>query len=203
MKKKIIIIIFLISMSISVIALGFFKNHTAVFESYSNTGVKGVITKEINNLLVEKLNEENNYDLYIKIVRKGNDEIEYVTIDSVKLNILANELSESIHNSIDNKSNQFGVPLGNTIGIQLLSGRGPKISFNINRVGSVGYEIRSELQSSGINQSLHRVCIDFKTEINCVAPFYSENLLINNTIVISEILIIGNIPEVMYSPVRS
>lgn len=199
MRNKIIILIAFVIIFTSIPFYGFVKNHSEAYDFYAENGIKSELSKEINILIVDELNKSN--DDYINVTRKKDGTIDYISVDTVKVNKFANNMSEMIYDCIYIHEGDFQIPLGNAIGIKILSERGPKIKFNVSHLNTVSYKLNSELISSGINQTLHRVSIVFETEINCAAPFYEKSTMIKNEIIISEILLIGSVPEIVVSPV--
>lgn len=201
MKKRIICAVIALVLLITAFVLRMFRYYPNAADTYAQQGIKGVITKEINNILATELtNCELKYNQISNIIYSNDGQITSLTINTAEMNIIANRLSEKIFDSITNSTHKFGIPLGNALGSRLFSGKGPKIETEIIPIGSVEYEIRSELSDAGINQTLHRICIDFNTGINCLSPFYETEINIQTSIIIAETLIVGKVPEIMLSP---
>lgn len=200
MRKNLICLLILLVTITALPSYCFAKNHSKAFDSYATNGIKGTLTKEINILILNQLDANSN-EKYINVFRNKDGSIDYIAVDTIKVNRFSNNISQLIYDSIKDYENKFKIPFGNTLGIKLLSGIGPKITFNVSHLNAVSYEVKSELISSGINQTLHRVSIVFNTEIECVAPFYDKKITITNEIIVSEILLMGNIPEIIVSPI--
>ena len=198
MKKTIITVILAVLVISSFAAFRFSKYYSIACDDYADKGVKGRLSSEINVHIAEHLNE--NSDLcsdIIKINKLNDGMIGSIEINASKINHIANQLTHEIYEQISSTEYDFGVPLGNALGSKLFSSKGPKIKFNVTTVGAVSYEIKSELITGGINQTLHRVYIVYTSEIKCIAPFYESKNEIKNTVIIAETLIVGNIPEVI------
>ena len=50
--------------------------------------------------------------------------------------------------------------------MKLLSGRGPGVKIRISTVGDVETNLKSEFTAQGINQTLHRIYLEAKCNIN-------------------------------------
>ena len=85
------------------------------------------------------------------------------------------------------------------MGSRLLSGKGPEIPVNVIPVGSLSYELKSELVSGGINQTVHRISLFYSATVRCLAPFDEELIIITGETVIAETLIIGEVPKILFS----
>ena len=88
---------------------------------------------------------------------------------------------------------------GSFTGIKLLSGRGPGIKIRISTVGNVETDLKSEFESQGINQTLHRIYLQVKCEVSILTPFKDITKDITNQVLIMENVIIGTVPNTYYN----
>lgn len=91
------------------------------------------------------------------------------------------------------------MPFGSFTGFKLLAGRGPGIKIRISTIGEVETDLRSEFTSQGINQTLHRVYLQVKCNINILTPFDNISREITNQVLLMENVIVGNIPNTYYN----
>ena len=191
-------IILSVIVTLAAITIQFARYYPIACNNYAANGIKAEITKKINSSFAEGLDYESiAYKDIANINKKNDGTISSINVDTGMLNAVALKFSNKIIECIENTENSFGIPLGNALGSKILSGKGAKINVNILPIGAPEYEIESKLLSSGINQTLHRISICFKTEIQCLAPFHESKCSINTTIVIAETLIVGEVPEVI------
>lgn len=59
--------------------------------------------------------------------------------------------------------------------------------------------MKSEFISKGINQTLHRVYLQVKCNVNIVTPFDSIAKDITNQVLLMENIIVGKIPDTYYN----
>ena len=88
---------------------------------------------------------------------------------------------------------------GSFTGFKLLAGRGPGIKITISSIGDVETDLRSEFTSQGINQTLHRVYLQVKCNVNILTPFDNIVREITNQVLLVENVIVGNIPNSYYN----
>ena len=88
---------------------------------------------------------------------------------------------------------------GSFTGFKLLAGRGPGIKITISSIGDVETDLRSEFTAQGINQTLHRVYLQVKCNVNILTPFDNIEREITNQVLLVENLIVGNIPNSYYN----
>ncbi len=196
MKKRILCVVIALILVFGAALIRISRHYTLSCEAFAETGIKGDITKDVNKTLSEKLNS-NLYE-YKNIVYKQDGSISQIEINTEDINVICNEISEDIYNLICDRNRFYGIPIGNTLGSSYLSGKGPKLMVNIVPLGYVNYTINSELISGGINQTLHRISAEFTLEIRCLAPFHENKTEIKIPLVLSEILIAGPVPEVLF-----
>ncbi len=200
MKKCMICILLLLCIVFTASIYRIANNYETACSSFVNTGLKGNISKNINMLISEELsNGKWDYSTFAKINYSGENLINSIIVDTLKISIIANDFAVKLYNSIEERDNTYSFPLGNAMGLKYFSGKGPQIKVTLLPLGDVQYKINSNLSESGLNQTVHRITIEFFMNINCVAPFHEKSLELKFEIVISEILIAGKIPNVILS----
>lgn len=88
---------------------------------------------------------------------------------------------------------------GSFTGFKMLAGRGPGVKIRISSVGDVETDLKSEFSAQGINQTLHRVYLQVKCEVNILTPFDNISREITNQVLLMENVIVGNIPSTYYN----
>ena len=91
------------------------------------------------------------------------------------------------------------MPFGSFTGFKMLAGRGPGVKITISSVGDVETDLRSEFTAQGINQTLHRVYLQVKCDVNILTPFDNISREITNQVLLMENVIVGNIPNTYYN----
>lgn len=88
---------------------------------------------------------------------------------------------------------------GSFTGFKMLAGRGPGVKIRISSIGDVETDLRSEFSAQGINQTLHRVYLQVKCNVNILTPFDNISREITNQVLLMENVIVGNIPNTYYN----
>ena len=76
---------------------------------------------------------------------------------------------------------------------------GPDIKIKMMTDGTVETDLRSEFKEAGINQTLHRICLEVKCNVNILTPYHTISETITNQVLLVEGVIIGNIPDAYYN----
>ncbi|MGN1133418.1 MAG: sporulation protein YunB [Oscillospiraceae bacterium] len=134
------------------------------------------------------------YD-FININRDG-ENITSIATNSTAVNQVQNSIKSNINKSFNNiNDNKVSIPFGTLSGIVFLSGRGPKINIELHQIGAVDTDIKSEFSSAGINQTKHRIWLTVDVELSAILPFKSTDIKVHNDYLISETIIVGNVPD--------
>jgi sporulation protein YunB len=202
LKKRLICLLLSIVLFLTAIILRIGFNYSKAFDEFAETYIKANLKIEINKIISENINSRNiQFDEITNVARSPDGRIISILINTAILNTWLLKIEEDILYHLKSSSINLGMPFGNLLGMKMMSGKGPEITVEILPIVSIAQQPKSELLSSGINQTLHRVTTTIETEVKCVAPFYKTECNISSTIVVSETLIVGEIPDIMLSPV--
>ena len=84
---------------------------------------------------------------------------------------------------------------GNFTGNSFFAGRGPKIKVKVIPMGTVTTEFKTEFIEAGINQTRHRVYLGVECNMRVIAPFATEDIIVDNSVTVAETVLIGEVPE--------
>ena len=170
-----------------------------MFETLCKDKAKSVATI-ITNEETTKMMEKYNYDTFFTIQKDEKGNIQMINANVLKINQVTSDIALSIQKELDkNEKNKIYIYSGAITGIRFLSGAGPKILLKIASVGNIDTELRSEFISQGVNQTLHRVYLDIKTNVSILSSFKTIESTIENQVLIAEHVIIGEIPSTYYN----
>lgn len=66
-------------------------------------------------------------------------------------------------------------------------------------IGNVETELVSQFSHAGINQTLHRIYLNVKCKVTILTPFNTIEESIANQVLISEAVIVGEVPSNYYN----
>lgn len=123
-----------------------------------------------------------------------------INANVLKINQVTSDVAINIQNRLDEKQkNNVYIASGAITGVRFLSGFGPRILLRISSSGNVDTDLRSEFISQGVNQTVHRVYLDIKTNVNILTSFRIIQKSIENQVLIAENVIVGDIPSTYYN----
>lgn len=200
MKKKILIILLSFSAILVFFVIRFARYYGEACRTYAVQGVKGELAKDMFRAAAAAVNESAEGDSgFTEYVRNEDGRIISINVNSAKVNRTVSQILLSLETVLNGKERDFGIPFWTAMGSRLLSGKGPEIPVNVIPVGSLSYELKSELVSGGINQTVHRISLFYSATVRCLAPFDEELIIITGETVIAETLIIGEVPKILFS----
>lgn len=197
-RKKIIKLVIIV-FAIALIFKFVFYYFEPIFAAMCEEKVKSIATIITNQQSTIVMNKYQ-YDELYTIEKDSNGNIVIIRSNVVPINNMISDLTENIQNEFDKiKSPEISVALGSFSGVYFLSGTGPEIPIDVSVTGTVDTEIKSEFIAQGINQTLHRVYVNFDCNMKIVTLLknYSQN--VKNQVIIAEHVIVGNIPDSYYN----
>lgn len=170
-----------------------------VFETLCEEKVKSVATVISNQESTKAMNKYQYEELYtIEKDEAGN--VVIIKSNVVPINNMISDLTEGIQNRFDEmEETTIDIPVGNLFGVYYFSGVGPSIPTRVVMTGTLDTEVKSEFIAKGINQTLHRIYVNFQCYVKIITPIKNFQKHITNQFIIAEHVIVGNIPDSYYN----
>jgi sporulation protein YunB len=132
----------------------------------------------------------------ITIEKDNQGRITLISANTGLMNTLAAKTVNCAQDKILSIGEQgVSIPLGTIIGGQFFSGRGPLIRVKIEPVGSVVSEFKTQFEDAGINQTRHKIFIVLTATVRIVVGNASQSVDIATQVLISDTIIIGDVPQ--------
>ena len=158
--------------------------------------VKAMITQIVNDSVHKQFVSDSQVKelLTIKTDQEGN--ITFVESNTSAMNSLATELTQSVQSQYKwDQAVDVDVPVGSIVGSQILSQIGPYIHLKVLPIGMSRVNFKTEFESMGINQTKYKVYLEMDSQARVLAPFAINNINVQNTILIAEAIIVGEVPS--------
>ena len=194
-KAVLLIAFFTIVLSI----LLFLKSAFPVFKSSCETAASSKGNKIINDE-VNKVMKKYTYNDLIKIDKDVNGRISLIEANSVYINEIVSEINSNIQKEFDKipRITVF-INMGTVSGISALKNMEPKFEIELESAGNIKSIVRSEFKSVGINQTHHRIYLKIDARVGILTPFSAFGKDINTEVLISEAIIVGEVPDTYYN----
>ena len=170
-----------------------------VFEALCEDKVKSIATI-ISNQESTKIMNKYQYEELYTIEKDETGNVVIIKSNVAPINNMISDLTESIQNRFNEmEKNEIKIPLGNLFGGYYFAGVGPSIPAKVRTSGTLDTEVKSEFIAQGINQTLHRVYVNFECYVKIITPVKNFEKRITNQVIIAEHVIVGNIPDSYYN----
>ena len=158
---------------------------------------RALATKAMNSSISDVVMNSIVYDDLVTVVSDEFGSISMIRANSLEINNLSKDLAQSC----EQKIREFGdrgvsIPLGTFTGIPLLVGRGPQIGVKMTPIGSVVCKFISHFETAGINQTVHKIYVNIVARVSVVLPLSTRSIDAEQQVLISECVIVGQVPEV-------
>lgn len=132
----------------------------------------------------------------VSIVRDETGKITMLKANTPLMNDLLSQLCLATEKNLAESATEgVDVPLGSITGSDLLAGQGPKIPVKLIPIGSVQGKFLTEFEDAGINQTRHKVYLEVHATVRVVAPTGSRTVETDSQVLISESIIVGDVPQ--------
>ena len=132
----------------------------------------------------------------VSIQRDENGTITALTTDTARLNLLRTQLVSQVLQALEGVDvSTIRIPLGSLLDSELIWARGPAIHARAMSIGTVSAEFDSDFTSAGVNQTLHRIWLEFTVPLTVILPGESVQAELHDRLCIAETVIVGNVPS--------
>ena len=164
--------------------------------SLTEARLRAIGVKAMNEAVQETVGNGLVYTDLITIEKDNEGKIALISANTAMMNTLAAKTANCAQDKILNIGEQgISIPIGTVVGGQLLSGRGPAIKIKAEPVGSVTTEFKTQFEDAGINQTRHKVYIVLTATVRIVVGNASQTVSISSEVMISDTIIIGDVPQ--------
>ena len=152
--------------------------------------------RSINKSVAEMVDGKIHYEdlMNIKLDSKGN--ISFIQANTIMMNEMASAVALEIQDELKKvKSTSAYIPIGTALGSPILAKYGPQLKVSIEPIGTVSVQFKTNFESSGINQTRHRIYLEAKTQVKVVIPLTTSTKEVKAQIPICETIIVGDVPQ--------
>ena len=170
---------------------------TPVVATLARVQTENKIAALLEHTVVEDLARRGvSYSDFVTIQRDQAGTITALTTDMAAMNLLRAELVTEILAVLSQTDiSEIQVPLGSLFDSELAWARGPAIQARAMSVGTVSAEFESRFSAAGVNQTLHRICLDLSVPITVILPGNRVEVPVHTQLCVAETVIVGQVPD--------
>ena len=195
-KKRFLIAVVCIAAAVLAAALAADRGMGRLVVDMAKARVRALMVAAINTAVQDVLQASADYSDLVIPVQDDRGVLVLIKADTVRMNRLATDATLATQERLNGIGDQgISIPLGSALGSKVLSGFGPNIRVRIVPVGSVTAEFTSEFESTGINQTRHKIYLNVRAQVSIVIPRHAGTVEVDVPVLISESIIIGEVPQ--------
>lgn len=156
-----------------------------------------IATESIYKTLQQEVSNGNiQYQDFIFIHKDNQGHVTLMQANTVMVNKVAAKITLSVQKTLEGlRLQDFEIPLGEIMGIPLLANYGPGINYRIMPMGTVRVNIVDQFEAAGINQTRHKIYLNFDTNVRIVVPSKSGEAVVAAQMPLAENIIVGSVPD--------
>ena len=192
-RRKIPVLPVLILLSLLIVLALFFRRLSI---QIAVSDAVDIVNSAVNDAVSEIISEGGyDFDYFVNLSKDENGNITAISSNMSHINALSTQILERVMEAADDGSIDVGIPLGNLLGINLLTGSGPEINVEVVTLTSSKTDFKSVIQSAGINQSEYQLMLEVSIDIDVMVPWATESATTVTEVLIADTVIVGNVPE--------
>lgn len=170
------------------------KNLKPSIVAVSEVRARQVTVKVINDTIKNRIGRDIEYTDLVDIKYDKQGKVTMMQANTILMNLIASEVALDIQEELRGLSDSdIRLPLNNVFDIHIT--RLPSIKVRIIPQGAINVDFATEFESTGINQTRHRIYIVVNADIRMILPLAKEDIRVTSNIPIAETIIVGDVPE--------
>ncbi len=195
-KKKLIIVFTIILLIIISILLYLHYVVNPIIIDASEAKVRSLTQSAVESAVYDVIKDEYLYSDLIEIIKDSNNDIQMISANAYKINLLSKEILNSAQNNLTTLGEQgIEIGIGTFTGITLFTDKGPKVSIKLSPIGTIYTRFHSEFTSAGINQTNHSIYLYVQTDVSLILPTDTKVISTTTEVLLTESIIQGKIPD--------
>lgn len=168
-----------------------------VLEAAASSRATNLMTQAIDTAVDNCLQENHmNYADFVTMETDSAGKVTSLTSNTAANSRFKRQVVEAVARQLGTlDSDALGVPLGTLTGQPLLAGAGPSVRVRVDSVGEVTADYANSFSSAGVNQTLHRVCLDITATVYLFLPGEVLPVTVANSVCVAETVIVGETPD--------
>ena len=199
LRKLIRFIIFVLAILLAVLIWFRLRHYDTIME-LARTVVVNSTSDLINDAIDTQIEMGNiQYDRIVYFEKDLNGRITALKTNISEVNRLKTDILNLINEEIlAMVSSQLGIPLGNFILPEVLSGKGPGIPIEVLSIRNSDAAFSSRFSEAGINQTLQQINMDVSVDVTVLVLGAAESFTVTSQVVVAETVIVGDVPQTFF-----
>ncbi|MDO4815362.1 MAG: sporulation protein YunB [Bacillota bacterium] len=195
-RRKIPVLLVLTVLSILIVLALFFRRLSI---QIAVSDAVDIVNSAVNDAVSEIISEGGyDFDYFVNLSKDESGNITAISSNMPHINALSTQILDRVMSAADDGSIDVAIPMGNLLGINLLTGSGPEINVDVVMLTSSKTDFKSVIQSAGINQNEYQLMLEITIDIDVMVPWATESATTVTEVLIADTVIVGSVPETYF-----
>ncbi len=196
-KRAFIIFLFILFV-LSIVCYGMLLRLRPIMVKLALTEVNDLVMLDIYDVIDDEIaNGSLSYDNLITLEKDYSGNITALETNMPMVNLMQTRISKEIVAKKNSDVTDIKIPIGNALGGEFFTGRGPLFVVKILSVTDVQTQFVNSFTEAGINQTHHSIILEVSAVIDLYVPGSKETTTtVTTRVVVAETVIVGEVPNV-------
>ena len=191
------ILLVLVLIAVIIVSIFFFRSLTT---QVAVSDAVDIVNLSVNNAVSEVIGEGGyDFDYFMELSKDESGNVTAISGNMSHINALSAAILDRVMDTADDGTIIVDIPLGNLLGLNILSGKGPDIKVEIIMLTSSRTDFRNVVQSAGINQTEYQLMLDITIDIDVLVPWGTESTSTVCEVIIADTVIVGKVPDTYFN----
>lgn len=165
-------------------------------DEISQLKAKGVVTEIVGKAVRTVFSDSSKPEDYFVMKRDENGRIQLIQANTIVMNQKIADLTIALQKQYGSmQPEKMEIPIGTVFGSSILSQAEQGVQIRIMPLSVSSCNFETAFESRGINQTKYQVFVDIETDVRVLQPFSRETFKVKNRMLLSELVIMGDVPE--------
>ncbi|GEM_PF-1622101 len=195
-RHPLLVVLLLLGLPVAVFFL-FDRLCGQTIKEFAQNQAKYIAVTAINTSINEELQQNPvSYEQLFHVNADEQGKVSSITVNPGQANDISSRLTLAANKALVERFPQkVRVPVGTVLGINLLSGRGPSLTFHIVPSSYVESSFLSGLEGAGLNQTMHSVILRMSVTVECFCGSYHTRQQVTSDMILTQTVIVGDVPS--------
>ena len=165
-------------------------------DEVSRLKAKGLVTEIIGQTVRESFSDTSDPEDYFVVKKDEAGSIQLIQANTIMMNRKISALTVALQEKYKMMApEKIEIPVGTIFGSPILSQAEKGMQIRVLPLSVSSCDFETAFESQGINQTKYQIYVRIETEVRVLQPFSRENFKVATRMLLSELVIMGDVPE--------
>lgn len=182
-------------LAVAALAGSFSATFRRMVTDYAISAARDEVMKKVNAIVQDVMGDPAFLGTpLVDLERDANGAVTAIAANAAAINALSAEVLSRAVEATEQEAIRIQIPVMNLLGSALFMNHGPSVAVDVTMLSSSTASFRSELSSAGINQTRHQIFLELDVQLSFLMPWRGMETDVQTEILVSETVIVGQVP---------